>query len=51
MQDRDTAAVVSGDAEKEQSFTERWTMGLSDDDRYPWRIVDAAAGGRTSARS
>jgi predicted lipid-binding transport protein (Tim44 family) len=43
VQDRDTAAVLSGSAEKEQSFTERWLMGLSGDDKNPWRIVDATA--------
>jgi predicted lipid-binding transport protein (Tim44 family) len=43
VQDRETAAVLSGSAEKEQSFTERWLMGLSGNDKNPWRIVDAAA--------
>jgi predicted lipid-binding transport protein (Tim44 family) len=43
VQDRDTAAVLSGSAEKEQSFTERWLMGLSGDEKNPWRIVNAAA--------
>jgi predicted lipid-binding transport protein (Tim44 family) len=43
IQDRDTAAVLSGSSEKEQSFTERWLMGLSGDDKNPWRIVDATA--------
>jgi hypothetical protein len=51
IQDRDTAAVLSGDAEKEKSFTERWLMGLSGDDRNPWQIVDATAPKQTSARS
>jgi predicted lipid-binding transport protein (Tim44 family) len=51
VQDRDTAAVLSGDADREHDFTERWLMGLNGDDRNPWRIVDATAGGRASARS
>jgi predicted lipid-binding transport protein (Tim44 family) len=51
VQDRDTAAVLSGDAERERDFTERWLMGLHGDDRNPWRIVDATAGGRARARS
>jgi predicted lipid-binding transport protein (Tim44 family) len=42
IQDRDTAEVLSGSSEKEQSFTERWLMSLSGDDRNPWRIVDAS---------
>jgi predicted lipid-binding transport protein (Tim44 family) len=45
VQDRDTAAVLSGDAEREKDFTERWLMGLSGDDKNPWRIVDATAPG------
>jgi predicted lipid-binding transport protein (Tim44 family) len=52
VQDRDTAAIISGDDKKERDFTEHWLMGLSDDDRNPWRIVDATAGGRAAgARS
>jgi predicted lipid-binding transport protein (Tim44 family) len=51
VQDRDTAAVLSGSAEKEQSFTERWLMGLSGDDKNPWRIVDATAPKSAGARS
>jgi hypothetical protein len=51
VQDRDTAAVVSGSAEREARFTERWLMGLNGDDRNPWRIVDATAPKRSGARS
>ena len=43
VQDRDTAAIVSGDATKERSFTERWVMSLNGDDKHPWRITDATA--------
>jgi hypothetical protein len=41
VQDRDTAAIVSGDDTREHSFTERWVMSLSGDDKHPWRITDA----------
>jgi predicted lipid-binding transport protein (Tim44 family) len=51
VQDRDTAAVVSGSAEREARFTERWLMGLNGDDRNPWRIVDATPPKRSGARS
>jgi hypothetical protein len=51
IQDRDTAAVLSGDAEKDKSFTERWLMGLSGDDKNPWQIVDATAPKATRART
>jgi predicted lipid-binding transport protein (Tim44 family) len=43
VQDRDTAAIVSGSDSKETAFTERWLMALSGDDKNPWRIVDAHA--------
>src|SRR3954462_9052161 len=43
VQDRDTAAVVSGSDTDETSFTERWRMALAGDDVNPWRIVDASA--------
>jgi hypothetical protein len=43
VQDRDTAAIVSGDDSKERSFTERWVMSLNGDDKHPWRITDATA--------
>ena len=41
VQDRDTAAIISGDDSREHSFTERWVMSLSGDDKHPWRITDA----------
>jgi predicted lipid-binding transport protein (Tim44 family) len=43
IQDRDTAAIVSGSDSQETTFTERWLMAISGDDRNPWRIVDATA--------
>ena len=39
VEDRDTAAVVSGSRERETSFTERWTLALTGDDQQPWRLV------------
>ena len=43
VQDRDTAAIVSGSDSRETTFTERWVLALAGDDRNPWRIVDANA--------
>jgi predicted lipid-binding transport protein (Tim44 family) len=43
LQDRDTAAVLTGSQAREQRFTERFTMALSDDPGQPWRLVRAAA--------
>ena len=42
IEDRATAAVVSGDPARERTFTETWTFGLTDDEARPWRIVAAA---------
>jgi predicted lipid-binding transport protein (Tim44 family) len=44
VQDRDTAAIVSGSDKDEATFTERWLLALGDDDANPWKIVSAAAG-------
>jgi predicted lipid-binding transport protein (Tim44 family) len=38
IEDRDTAAVVAGSRTRVTSFTERWTLGLTEDPREPWRI-------------
>lgn len=43
LEDRDTAAVLSGSRSAETAFTERWTLALDGPDDAPWRIVDAAA--------
>jgi predicted lipid-binding transport protein (Tim44 family) len=43
LEDRDTAAVVSGSRSRETSFTERWTMALDGDATQPWRIVTVGA--------
>lgn len=44
VEDRDTAAVVSGSKQRETTVTERWTLALSGPDDRPWQVVDAAAG-------
>ena len=41
VEDRDTAAVVSGSKDVEVTFVERWTFALRDDDAHPWRMVEA----------
>lgn len=40
IEDRDTAAVVSGDKNVETEFTERWTFALDSSTTVPWRLVD-----------
>ena len=44
LQNRDTAAVVSGSDSGETNFTERWTMALSGPDDQPWRIAGVDRG-------
>ncbi len=39
MEDRDTAAVLSGSREREVSFVERWTLALDGEGEWPWRIA------------
>lgn len=41
VEDRDTAAVLSGSQSAAVRFTERWTLALDGDDANPWRITDA----------
>jgi predicted lipid-binding transport protein (Tim44 family) len=45
VENRDTAAVVSGSRDSETRFTERWTMALDGADDTPWRVVQAAGAG------
>ncbi len=41
VEDRDTAAVLSGSKDSETTFTERWTLTLRDDDaQEPWHLAD-----------
>jgi predicted lipid-binding transport protein (Tim44 family) len=39
VEDRDTAAVVSGSKDSAARFTERWTLALDGPPDAPWRIV------------
>jgi predicted lipid-binding transport protein (Tim44 family) len=43
VEDRDTAAVVSGSKDRATSFSERWTMALAGPDDAPWQLVAAGA--------
>jgi predicted lipid-binding transport protein (Tim44 family) len=43
IEDRDTAAVVSGSRSRPTSFTERWTLALTGDSVQPWRITRVGA--------
>jgi predicted lipid-binding transport protein (Tim44 family) len=43
VENRDTAAIVAGSRTRSQSFTERWTLSLTGDERQPWRISSADA--------
>lgn len=42
VEDRDTAAVLSGSKERAVRFTERWTFALDGDADAPWRLVGGA---------
>ncbi len=42
VEDRDTAAVVSGSKQREIEFTERWTFALDGPTEAPWRLVSGA---------
>ena len=48
VEDRDTAAVVSGDRSRAASFSERWTLALDGPDDRPWRIVGVVPAGARS---
>jgi predicted lipid-binding transport protein (Tim44 family) len=39
LEDRDTAAVVSGSQSRATNFTEHWTLALDGDEKQPWRIA------------
>jgi predicted lipid-binding transport protein (Tim44 family) len=41
VEDRDTAAVLSGSKDAATTFTERWTLALDGPEDAPWRIVNA----------
>ena len=44
VEDRDTAAVLSGSKDRTTMFTERWTLALEGPPDAPWRLVET--GGR-----
>ncbi|MBA3299031.1 MAG: hypothetical protein H0U24_03015, partial [Thermoleophilaceae bacterium] len=48
VEDRDTAAVLSGSREAASTFIEHWTLALDGPDAAPWRLVDPAAGQRAT---
>jgi predicted lipid-binding transport protein (Tim44 family) len=39
VEDRDTAAVLSGSKDSATTFTESWTLALDGPDEAPWRLV------------
>jgi predicted lipid-binding transport protein (Tim44 family) len=39
VQDRNTTQILSGSSTRVTSFTERWTLALTDDPQQPWRIT------------
>lgn len=43
VEDRYTAAVISGSQSSSTAFTERWTLALSGPEHRPWQITDASA--------
>ena len=43
IENRDTAAVLAGSRTRATSFTERWTLSLTDDPQQPWRITSVAS--------
>jgi predicted lipid-binding transport protein (Tim44 family) len=42
IEDRDTAAVMSGSPQRATTFHERWRIALDGDDSHPWRIAGTA---------
>jgi predicted lipid-binding transport protein (Tim44 family) len=43
VEDRATAALLSGSRGRATTFTEHWTLALSGDETQPWRITRAAS--------
>lgn len=39
VEDRDTAAVLSGDQDRDTQLTERWTFALDGAAAPPWRLI------------
>src|SRR5207302_1380937 len=49
VENRNTAAVVSGSTSRSAKFTEHWTLALAGDDANPWRIVAAGKAAQPAA--
>jgi predicted lipid-binding transport protein (Tim44 family) len=43
LENRDTTAVLAGSRTRVTSFTERWTMSVTGDERQPWQITAVGA--------
>jgi predicted lipid-binding transport protein (Tim44 family) len=43
LEDRDTAAVLSGSQNRAANFTEHWTLALDGDEKQPWRIASVGS--------
>jgi predicted lipid-binding transport protein (Tim44 family) len=43
LEDRDTAAIVSGSQTRTVKFTEHWTLALEGSDEQPWQIAQVGA--------
>jgi hypothetical protein len=43
VEDRDTAAVLSGSKDRRHTFVERWTLALDGPDASPWRLIETSA--------
>lgn len=43
IEDRDTAAVISGSRDRPTSFSEQWTFALDGDSGQPWRVARVGA--------
>lgn len=42
VEDRDTAAVLSGSKARPATAVERWTLALAGPDNRPWQVVGVA---------
>jgi predicted lipid-binding transport protein (Tim44 family) len=43
IENRDTAAVLSGSKDRGCAFVERWTLALDGPDESPWRLIETSA--------
>jgi predicted lipid-binding transport protein (Tim44 family) len=43
VENRDTAAVLSGSKDRGHTFVERWTLALDGPDDSPWRLIETSA--------